>query len=62
MDKSVCDAFSKNSDGSWTSIRPVNIINDDGYEVKISQGIVFTKGMLLVGRSWLNWLNEHSVL
>ncbi len=62
MDKSVCGAFSRNPDGSWTSNRPVSIMDDDGYEVKISQGIVFTKGMLLMGRSWVNWLEEHSAL
>ncbi len=62
MDKSVCGAFSKSPDGSWTSIKPISILDDDGYEVKLSQGIVFTQGMLLMGRSWVNWLNEHCAL
>ncbi len=59
MEKSIVDSFRKNSDGSWTSIEPVNILDHDGTEIKVSEGIHFSRGTLLKGIDWSKWLDKQ---
>ncbi|MEE8419337.1 MAG: hypothetical protein V3S02_04415 [Dehalococcoidales bacterium] len=60
MQKSIIDSFEKNPDGSWTSIRPVSVLDSDGVEVNVSEGITFARGTLLMGMDWSKWLDRQS--
>ncbi len=61
MKKSILDSFKKNPDGSWTSIEPVSVLDADGTEIKVSQGINFSRGSLLIGMDWSKWLDKQSL-
>ncbi len=61
MQNSLCNAFEKKPDGSWVSIKAISILDDDGDEIKVSEGIVFSKGTLLMSIDWAKWLNEQCV-
>ena len=41
MRKSIINSFRKNSDGSCTSTEAVSILDEEGTEVKVSEGITF---------------------
>lgn len=60
MQKSIVDSFKKNPDGSWTSIKPVSVLDPDGFVVNVSEGITFSRGTLLIGMDWSKWLDKQS--
>ncbi len=49
MQQIPCDAFKKNPDGSWSSIKPVTISGPTGGSIKIGSGITFRKGVQFMG-------------
>ncbi len=59
MQKAIMDSFRKNPDGSWTSIEPVSILDHDGNDVSVSEGINFSRGTLLMGIDWSKWLDKQ---
>lgn len=58
MQESICDAFRRNPDGSWTSIKAVTIKGPAG-EIQIGPGMTFTKGVQFMGVNLAEWLDEH---
>jgi len=61
MSKSILDSFEKNADGSWTSIEPVSVLDSDGTEIQVSEGINFSRGSLLIGTDWSRWLDKQAM-
>jgi len=57
-EKSVCEAFEKNADGTWTSIR-ATALKVGNRTIAISQGIVFKKGEPFLAVDVAEWLEEH---
>jgi len=57
-EKSVCDAFRKNPDGSWTSIRAVPL-KVGNRTIVISQGMTFKRGEPFLAVDVAEWLDEH---
>jgi hypothetical protein len=60
MQKPIADSFRKDPDGSWTSIEAVSIPDEDGTEIKVSEGINFSRGTLLMGIDWAKWLDKQN--
>ncbi len=60
MEESICNAFRKNPDGSWTCTWPTSIpIAPDGGEIKVDPGTSLTKGVLYMDVDLAKWLDEH---
>ena len=57
-EKSVCDAFQKNPDGSWTSIKAV-LLKMGNRTISIGQGITFKRGEPFLAVDVAEWLDEH---
>ena len=58
MQEVPCDAFQKNSDGSWTTVKPVTISSPMG-EVKLNIGQTFRKGVQFMGLDLASLLDEN---
>ena len=58
MEESVCDAFKKNPDGSWTSIKAA-ALKVENRTIVISEGITFNKGEPFMFLDVAEWLDEH---
>lgn len=58
MEQLPCDAFKKNPDGSWSTIKPITIKSDMG-EVKLSAGQTFRQGVLFMNLDLVALLNQH---
>jgi len=58
MEESVCDAFQKNPDGSWTSTRAV-LLSVGVTKIDIPEGMTFIKGELFMFIDVAGWLDEH---
>ncbi len=59
MQQSPCDAFRKNPNGSWTSIKSVTISKPGGGAIKISPRMTFDKGVFYRGVDLAKWLDEN---
>lgn len=59
MTKSITESFRKNPDGSWTSIEPFVVVDADGTEIRVSEGIHFRRGTLLMGTDWSRYLDKQ---
>jgi len=54
----TCEAFKKNSDGSWVSIQ-VNDVNTPYGVIRIPPGMKLTKGMNIAGTDIAEVLDEN---
>ena len=59
MQKQLIESFAKNDDGSWISTEPFTVVDTDGTEIRVSEGIVFRRGTLLMGIDWSRWLDTQ---
>ena len=57
-EKSVCEAFQKNPDGSWTSIK-ATALKVGNRTLAISEGITFKRGEPFMLVDVAEWLDEH---
>ena len=57
-EKSVCDAFQKNPDGSWTSIK-ATALKVGNRTIAISEGITFHRGEPFMLVDVAEWLDEN---
>lgn len=58
MEQSPCDAFQKNDDGTWTSIK-ATALKLETKTITISQGMTFKKGEEFMFVDVAAWLEEH---
>jgi hypothetical protein len=54
-----CQAFRKNSNGSWTSVQSVTISNPNGGQIQIGAGVTFTRGVMFMGVDLAAWLDAN---
>jgi len=57
----ICQAFRKNSDGSWTSIASVSIQRAEG-SIQVGPNMNFRQGAELMGLDLATWLDENCVI
>ena len=57
-EKSVCEAFQKNPDGTWTSIK-ATALKVGNRTIAISEGITFKRGQPFMFVDVAEWLDEH---
>jgi len=53
----LCTSFKKNQDGSWTSIKAVEIQGPSG-SIKIGPGMTFNRGVSFMGLDLAKLLDE----
>ena len=58
MEQSTCDAFQKNADGTWTSIKATGL-KLEKKTLAIPQGMTFKKGEEFMFVDVAAWLEEH---
>ena len=58
MEQSTCDAFQKNTDGTWTSIKATGL-KLEKKTIAIAQGMTFKKGEEFMFVDVAAWLEEH---
>ena len=49
MQSFPCDAFRRNANGTWTSVRAVTISREGGGQIQIGAGVTFSRGVLWMG-------------
>lgn len=56
-----CDAFKRNPDGSWTTVRHTRVINPTGYELMLTSKMTFRKGkgLATMGFDLVEFLEQH---
>ena len=59
METTPLDAFRRNPDGSWTSLKPTAIKTETKL-IQIPQGMTFRKGEEYLFVDVAQWLEEHS--
>lgn len=58
MNNDICNAFRKNSDGSWSSIASVTINGPNG-QIQINAGMTFTHAVQFMGVNLAAWLDQN---
>jgi hypothetical protein len=56
--QSICSAFRRNPNGSWTSIQSVTIQGPNG-AIQIGPGMTSTRGVAFMGLDLAAWLDAN---